>query len=248
MWLTARVVDGALKCLGSLESLRREFGGGFELWIKVGEVLAADDGHKRNPSRNNDDDQAADSNVLLSSAEAERRTLELIAENFPAFKIVEQRQGRFTFSIPFESTSLSNVFDVIQRATAKPLSPNADETSNYFGISDYTVQQASLEQVFMRISNNSHHTHDGDSDDEGGSKAALIVPPTHHSCPALTGVPACSAIIVHLSPLAGLCYIQLNAHMGEHKNNPHKNNNNPSRPKKNTQKSNKNVSVFVVLF
>ena len=134
------MVDGELKCLGSLEALKREFGGGFELWIKVSDAVEVVDssGNER----------------LLTAAEAEVRTEALIQENFPSAKIVEKRQGRFTFSIPFGSTSLSNVFDVIQKATSKSIMGGVATTSaNWYGITDYTVQQASLEQVFMRISN-----------------------------------------------------------------------------------------------
>ena len=108
------MVDGEMKCLGSLDHLKRKFGGGFEITIK-----ASNEG-----------------TVQLVE--------KLMSEQFKSAKLVEERQQRMTYSLPFERTKMSFVFDVLQKA----------KQSGKFGIADYTVQQTSLEQVFLRISNN----------------------------------------------------------------------------------------------
>jgi ABC-type multidrug transport system ATPase subunit len=127
------MVDGELRCLGNLDHLKRKFGGGFEIQIKA-------------------------------ASESSQRLVEgLMAEQFKTATVVEQRQQRITYSMPFESTKMSHVFDVLQKA----------KQSGRFGIADYTVQQTSLEQVFLRISDNEIMSRDpqrpvvNGNDDEG---------------------------------------------------------------------------------
>eukprot|EP00742_Colponemidia_sp_Colp-10_P005314 GILJ01005677.1.p1 GENE.GILJ01005677.1~~GILJ01005677.1.p1 ORF type:complete len:1586 (+),score=373.31 GILJ01005677.1:210-4760(+) len=67
---------------------------------------------------------------------------DFIANKYPSAVLVEARQHRILYTLPFDSTDLASLFETIQRAT--------DDGS--VGINDYTVQQTSLEQVFMRIS------------------------------------------------------------------------------------------------
>ncbi len=108
------MVDGELKCLGNLDHLKRKFGGGFEIQVKA----------------------ASESSQPLVE--------KLMAEQFKSSSLVEERQQRLTYIMPFDRTKMSHVFDVLQKA----------KQSGRYGIADYTVQQTSLEQVFLRISNN----------------------------------------------------------------------------------------------
>eukprot|EP00744_Colponema_vietnamica_P005976 GILI01008708.1.p1 GENE.GILI01008708.1~~GILI01008708.1.p1 ORF type:complete len:199 (+),score=36.93 GILI01008708.1:3-599(+) len=102
--------NGLMKCLGSLEHLKRKFGSGFELTLQV-----ADDGQERATA--------------------------FIMSKYPTAVLVESRQQRILYTLPFETTDLASLFETIQKATDDPA----------IGITDYTVQQTSLEQVFMRI-------------------------------------------------------------------------------------------------
>jgi ATP-binding cassette, subfamily A (ABC1), member 3 len=121
------MVDGTLRCLGSLDHLKRRFGSGYEVTIKV---LA-------NGSEND------------STMVSRTRDIELfMKQNFPTSELMEHRNERMTFSISSKGTALSRIFHCIQQAK---------ETQSC-AIAEYTVQQSSLEQVFLRISEGAEAT------------------------------------------------------------------------------------------
>ena len=129
----AIMVEGELKCIGSLDHLKRKFGRGYELSIKVG--------HEHESAEEQ----------LMEGVKA------FIAAQFPSASLVEQRAPRITFGLPHSSVALPQVFEELQRA----------KDEGKLGITDYTVQQSSLEQVFMRIS-------EGDNTVGGAADAALL--------------------------------------------------------------------------
>ena len=65
-----------------------------------------------------------------------------MTSTFPLATLSEERQQRLLYVLPFASIKLSDLFDTIMTAV----------DSGAHGIKDYTVQQSSLEQVFLRIS------------------------------------------------------------------------------------------------
>ena len=103
---------GLMRCLGTLESLKHKFGNGYELTIQV------------------------------DSMEGAEAAVEFLFQQYPDAVLVEARQQRMIFTLPFDSTDLASLFQTVQEASEDPAT----------GIVDYIVQQTSLEQVFMRIS------------------------------------------------------------------------------------------------
>jgi ABC-type multidrug transport system ATPase subunit len=75
-------------------------------------------------------------------AENVSRAKKFMESTFPQATISEERQQRLLYVLPFTSIKLSDLFDTIMKAV----------DSGAHGIKDYTVQQSSLEQVFLRIS------------------------------------------------------------------------------------------------
>ncbi|PWV12746.1 putative ABC transporter [Trypanosoma cruzi] len=105
----AIMVNGSLRCLGNKTHLKRKYGSGFEMVIRM-----ADD-------------------------EMRERTEEFIAMYFPAAKLNEVRGNRCTYALP-ATTILSEAFGLLEAHR------------NEVGIADYTLSQTSIEQVFLRIS------------------------------------------------------------------------------------------------
>ncbi|CUG86889.1 ABC transporter, putative [Bodo saltans] len=121
------MVDGTLRCLGSLDHLKRRFGSGYEVTIKV----------------------MANGTENESTMVSRVRDIELfMKQNFPTSELMEHRNERLTFSISSKGTALSRIFQSIQQAK---------ETQSC-AIAEYTVQQSSLEQVFLRISEGAEAT------------------------------------------------------------------------------------------
>ncbi|CUG06066.1 ABC transporter, putative [Bodo saltans] len=139
------MVDGALKCIGSLDYLKHRFGNGFEVAVKL---KAA----------------ATDAEVAHSARQVER----LLTSEFPGTGIVEERQQKVTFCVPFHGTKLSRVFQVLA---------DAKNNTAQFSMDDYTVQQTSLEQVFLRISDEAAAANESSSSAaaSGGAPSAAVV-------------------------------------------------------------------------
>jgi ABC-type multidrug transport system ATPase subunit len=111
------MVDGVMKCLGSLDYLKRRFGKGFEVAIKFQE------------------ENSATHAATIHSA---------LVERIPHAQLTDTgRPGKVTYCIPVlqASMKLSEVFVALGELRDQSMA-----------ILDYTVQQTSLEQVFLRIS------------------------------------------------------------------------------------------------
>eukprot|EP00388_Colpodella_angusta_P043295 GDKK01059049.1.p1 GENE.GDKK01059049.1~~GDKK01059049.1.p1 ORF type:complete len:262 (+),score=-1.88 GDKK01059049.1:25-786(+) len=132
--------QGTLRCLGPLEHLKHKFGQGYELTLVVDNIDRVDSVFK------------------------------FLSRHYPEAILVEARQQRFLFTLPYETTDLALLFQTVQMARDNPAT----------GIIDYTLQQTSLEQVFMRVSElcgskerAENHRNDGkksvtsDADEEG---------------------------------------------------------------------------------
>ena len=82
---------------------------------------------------------------------------------FPHSKLSEEQHQRLLYVLPFNSVKLSDLFESIMNAV----------DSGEHGIKDYTVQQSSLEQVFLRISQLQGDVQE--SEDTAASSLALVV-------------------------------------------------------------------------
>ena len=104
----AIMVDGSMRCIGSLQDLKHKYGSGFEMSIRV---------------------------ESEGRCAAMRKFME---ENIPDAKEEEFRQQKFTFALPSD-TKLSQTFRLVEHAKES------------LGVTDYSIAQTSLEQVFLRI-------------------------------------------------------------------------------------------------
>ena len=129
---------GLLKCLGTLEHLKHKFGSGFELTLQV-EEGGGGGGSPLLSVLSKDKNTSFDG---VTAAVSSLATARFMAKTYPDAVLVEARQQRMLYCLPFASTDLASLFEGMQKA--------ADD--HRVGIVDYTIQQTSLEQVFMRIS------------------------------------------------------------------------------------------------
>ncbi|EPY29654.1 ABC transporter [Strigomonas culicis] len=104
------MVDGVLHCIGNKTHLKRKFGTGFEVTVRVAD-----------------------------RAEDVARLEEFFARAFPASQLLETRAGRLTYELP-ATVRLSNVFTQLEA------------NHGALCLMDYNVSQTSIEQVFLRIS------------------------------------------------------------------------------------------------
>lgn len=150
----AIMVDGTIRCLGSLDHLKRKFGSGYEISVKTPSPTITDDSAKAAGGSTRESLAGFTAGNHLASkgleshiteAEAERmcdQVVTFMKQQFPGIELVERRQRRLTFSISSDTVALSKLFEVLQSA----------KQSQRVAIVEYTVQQSSLEQVFLRIS------------------------------------------------------------------------------------------------
>ncbi len=128
----AIMVDGSLRCIGSVDHLKKKFGSGIEIMVK---------GRSRHDVP---------------------RLQAFMSGTFPRATLLEDCNLRLTYRVPTEAQPpLSNVFSTLEAAKAQ-------ETS---GMEDYTVQQTSLEQVFLRISG---QLAAGEAKDEGAESPLVV--------------------------------------------------------------------------
>ncbi|CAG9567181.1 putative ATP-binding cassette subfamily A,member 1 [Leishmania major strain Friedlin] len=130
----AIMVDGRLRCIGSKVHLRQKYGSGFEMTIRVQPPTTVDVSSST----------AADARQRKRAAEAaleaiKARLIVFVASSFPSSQVSEVRGKRLVFTLP-KNTNLPSVFECLQA--------NRDALC----ISDYTVSQTSIEQIFMRVS------------------------------------------------------------------------------------------------
>eukprot|EP00657_Telonema_sp_P-1_P001024 TRINITY_DN12186_c0_g1_i1.p1 TRINITY_DN12186_c0_g1~~TRINITY_DN12186_c0_g1_i1.p1 ORF type:complete len:255 (+),score=134.33 TRINITY_DN12186_c0_g1_i1:2-766(+) len=141
---------GAMKCLGSLESLKAKYGDGIEVTLQT----------------------SPEGQVEENVAKAKK----FMEATFPDATISEERQQRLLYVLPFSSIKLSDLFEKIMQAV---------DSGNH-GIQDYTVQQSSLEQVFLRISRQGEEEANGEAaaaDDDNKSEAVLARSYNSHAAP-----------------------------------------------------------------
>ena len=141
---------GALKCLGSLESLKAKYGDGIEVTLQT----------------------SPEGKVEENVAKAKK----FMEATFPDATISEERQQRLLYVLPFSSIKLSDLFEKIMQAVDR----------GAHGIQDYTVQQSSLEQVFLRISRQGEEEANGETaaaGDDSKSEAVLARSYKSHAAP-----------------------------------------------------------------
>ena len=143
----AIMVDGSLRCIGSVDHLKKKFGSGIEVMVK---------GHTMQD---------------IPQLQA------FMYATFPTASLLEDCNLRLTYRVPTEAQPpLSVVFATLEQA----------KSNRRIGMEDYTVQQTSLEQVFLRISGQGG----GDQDRPLGEVAESVTPPfmpnKGYSTPAAT--------------------------------------------------------------
>jgi len=106
----AIMVEGNLVCIGSLQHLKSKFGHGYELQARVEDEKALGE------------------------------MIEYVCRTFGSSRLIEQHGMKATFEIPKASSSLGEMFEIIERVKEE------------LGIVDYSISQTSLEQVFLRVS------------------------------------------------------------------------------------------------
>ena len=79
--------------------------------------------------------------LRVSDASFEAAAAAHVAAAFPEAALVESREQRLVFALAAGSTSLADLFEAVQSA----------QRDASLGISDYIVQQSSLENVFLKI-------------------------------------------------------------------------------------------------
>ena len=100
------MVDGRLRCLGSVTHLKSAHGGGYTLELRCAPAACA-------------------------------RAAAVLAAALPAATLQEEQAGRLTFALPQRGVSLADAFETMERVRAE------------LGIQDYSLTQASLEQIFV---------------------------------------------------------------------------------------------------
>ncbi|KAK3590750.1 hypothetical protein CHS0354_030990 [Potamilus streckersoni] len=68
--------------------------------------------------------------------------ISFIQENFPSAHVFDDKQGYTHFQIPDQNTRLGHIF------------ARMEESKESFGVDDYTVNQTSLEQIFLAFTRN----------------------------------------------------------------------------------------------
>jgi ABC-type multidrug transport system ATPase subunit len=104
----AIMVDGEMKCIGTLQHLKNKFGSGYELSIRVADEDAVE------PLQH------------------------FVAHHLPVAKLEECRGQKMVFALPID-VRLSDTFTLVEG------------NKEAMKITDYSIAQASVEQVFLRI-------------------------------------------------------------------------------------------------
>ncbi|KAG5488176.1 hypothetical protein LSCM4_08155 [Leishmania orientalis] len=131
----AIMVDGRLRCIGSKVHLKQKYGSGFEMVIRVQPPPAVKVTSSATANKGTGD-QAAEAAALEA---IKAQLIHFVTSSFPSSRLAEVRGKRLVFMLP-KNASLPNVFQMLQ-ANCEALC-----------ISDYTVSQTSIEQIFLRVS------------------------------------------------------------------------------------------------
>ena len=76
---------------------------------------------------------------LRTSAATAGSVAAFLAQELPSAVLTEEHAGRLTYSVSSSGTSLANVFEALEHARRD------------FGVSDYSLVQCSLEQIFVKL-------------------------------------------------------------------------------------------------
>jgi ABC-type multidrug transport system ATPase subunit len=89
------------------------------------------------------------------------RIKDYVARNFSGAKLAECHGGRIKFRLPKSTLSLAQIFREMETVKSQ------------MGIEDYSINQTSLEQIFLSIAseNADHPADDGRSEHDGGPAA-----------------------------------------------------------------------------
>jgi ABC-type multidrug transport system ATPase subunit len=124
------MVKGQLRALGELQHLKHKFGSGYEIILQL-KPESSDEG-----GAGGDDNNGSSSS---SHYEARvQRVTDFLVSHYPKATLLSDNGGLLTFRLPGENINVGLAFDVLET--------NRDE----LGVSDYTVAQPTLEQVFVR--------------------------------------------------------------------------------------------------
>lgn len=122
------MVNGELKCLGSLQHLKSKYGEGYTLLAKV----------KQNDQDNEDENKTTNDNA--QRVDTVHEFTSYILERFGPSTLKESRDGFVNIHISDNSTILlANLFSAIESCKEK------------FGIEYYVVTQTKLEQIFLNF-------------------------------------------------------------------------------------------------
>jgi len=121
------MVNGQLRCLGTPTQLKAKYGGGYTLMVKA---------------------------LLSKELDSCNKIRDFIATNLPQASLTEESVGLFRYGLGSRGSDgaadwevpLASIFETFERATK--------EGGELHGcVSDYTLSQTSLEEVFLHFSN-----------------------------------------------------------------------------------------------
>ena len=119
------MVNGELKCLGTLQHLKSKYGEGYSLLVKIAVV---------------DEEESYRHNHETSLARKVANFIQFITDNIPDSSLKENRDGFVSFRIRNKSFNiLSTLFSLIENNKEK------------FSIEHYLFTQTNLEQIFLNF-------------------------------------------------------------------------------------------------
>lgn len=116
------MVNGEFKCLGSTQHLKNKFGEGFVLTLKL-KRISSDVEFARTESQ----EMLVEKNAVK----------EFIEQEFQDAILKEEYYDMMTYNIPNKNIKWSQIFGILQSAKGR------------LSIDDYSIGQASLEQIFL---------------------------------------------------------------------------------------------------
>ena len=117
---------------------------------------------------------------LRTSAAAAGSVAAFLAQELPSAVLKEEHAGRLTYSVPNSGISLANVFEALEHARRD------------FGVSEYTVLQCSLEQIFVKFASGVTDGPTPLSRSQPPALSSVVVPP---SPPPAVRCPSCQALL-----------------------------------------------------
>lgn len=131
--LTDRIgilVNGELKCLGTKYKLKKTYGRGFKIIIHIADSSEAE----------NSDEQ------IINLGESSEKITKLIKQSFPNSEVSEKHKNTIIFFIPNEHFNAELLFNTINEAKVE------------LNIHNWSVSQVSLEDIFIKLTENDIYT------------------------------------------------------------------------------------------